>query len=164
MSNYATINLVNELSRVPGVGNVNVLGVGQYSMRVWMDPQKLFTYELTPNDVINVIQGQSQSVTAGQVGTPPAAKGQDFQYTVDIQGQLSRSGPVRATSSSSRRKANGGRILRVKDIARVELGAQTYAQNFKIDGKPAAGMAIYQLPDANALQVGQRVGTTRWRS
>src|SRR4029079_19607530 len=88
MSNYATINLVNELSRVPGVGNVNVLGVGQYSMRVWMDPQKLFTSQLTPNDVIQVIQGQRQAVTAGQVGTPPAAKGQDFQYTIYIQGQL----------------------------------------------------------------------------
>jgi len=157
MSNYATINLVNELSRVPGVGNVNVLGVGQYSMRVWMDPQKLFTYQLTPNDVIQVIQGQSQSVTAGHVGTPPAAKGQDFQYTIYIQGQLTDPAQFENIIVKSA-NANGGRILRVKDVARVELGAQTYAQNFRIDGKPAAGMAIYQLPDANALAVEQAVG------
>ena len=79
MSNYATINLVNELARVPGVGNVTVLGAGQYSMRIWMDPQKLYAYGLTPADVIQVVQSQSQSVTAGQVGTPPAAEGQNFQ-------------------------------------------------------------------------------------
>ena len=156
MSNYATINLVNPLSRVPGVGNVNVLGVGQYSMRVWMDPQKLYTYQLTPNDVINVIQGQSQSVTAGQVGAPPAAKGQDFQYTVYIQGQLTDPAQFENIIVKSA-NANGGRILRVKDIGRVELGAQTYAQTIKIDGKPSTGMAIYQLPDANSLAVEQAV-------
>jgi HAE1 family hydrophobic/amphiphilic exporter-1 len=159
MSNYATINLVNPLSRVPGVGNVNVLGVGQYSMRVWMDPQKLYTYQLTPNDVINVIQGQSQSVTAGQVGAPPAAKGQDFQYTVYIQGQLTDPAQFENIIVKSA-NANGGRILRVKDIGRVELGAQTYAQTIKIDGKPSTGMAIYQLPDANSLQVEQAVHKT----
>jgi HAE1 family hydrophobic/amphiphilic exporter-1 len=156
MSNYATINLVNELSRVPGVGNVNVLGVGQYSMRIWMDPQKLFTYQLAPNDVIQVVKGQSQSVTAGQVGTPPAAKGQDFQYTVAIQGQLAEPGQFENIIVKSE-NANGGRILRLKDVARIELGAQTYSQDFKIDGKPASGMAIYQLPDANALDVANRV-------
>ncbi len=152
MSNYATINLVNELARVPGVGNVNVLGVGQYSMRVWMDPQKLYTYQLTPKDVIGVIQSQNQSVTAGQVGTPPAAKGQDFQYTLNIQGQLTDPAQFENIVVKAQ-SADGGRILRVKDVARVELGAQTYAQDFRIDNKPAAGMAIYQLPGANALAV-----------
>src|SRR5258708_318847 len=156
MSNYATINLVNELARVPGVGNVNVLGVGQYSMRIWMDPQKLFTYQLAPNDVIQVVKGQSQSVTAGQVGTPPATKGQDFQYTVDIQGQLAEPAQFENIIVKSQNE-NGGRILRLKDVARVELGAQTYSQNFKIDGNPSAGMAIYQLPEANALDVANRV-------
>jgi HAE1 family hydrophobic/amphiphilic exporter-1 len=137
MSNYATINLVNELSRVPGVGNVNVLGVGQYSMRVWMDPQKLYAYQLTPKDVINVIQSQNQSVTAGQVGTPPASKGQDFQYTLNIQGQLTDPAQFENIVVKSQ-NVDGGRILRVKDVARVELGAQTYAQDFRIDNKPAS--------------------------
>src|SRR5229473_523214 len=156
LSNYATINLVNELSRLPGVGNVNVLGVGQYSMRVWLDPQKLYTYGLTPSAVSRVIQEQSQPVTAGQVGTPPAPKDQDFQFTVDIQGRLSTPeefGNIIVKTA----QGNGGRILRLKDIGRVELGAQTYAQTSKLNGKPNASIAIYQLPEANALDVATRV-------
>ncbi|MBS0221282.1 MAG: multidrug efflux RND transporter permease subunit [Proteobacteria bacterium] len=156
MSNYATINLVNELARVPGVGNVTVLGAGQYSMRIWMDPQKLYSYGLIPSDIVQVVQSQNQSVTAGQVGTPPAAKGQNFQYTVDIEGRLAdpaQFGNIIVKSASG----NGGRILRLKDVARVELGAQTYAQNFRLDGKPGAGIAIYQAPGANALQVATAV-------
>jgi HAE1 family hydrophobic/amphiphilic exporter-1 len=156
LSNYATINLVNELARVPGVGNVNVLGVGKYSMRIWMDPQKLYSFGLTASDVVQVIQSQSQSVTAGQVGTPPAGRDQSFQYTVDIQGQLddpSQFGDIIVKSMPG----NGGRIVRLKDVARIELGAQTYAQDFKVDGKPAAGLAIYQTPEANALGVATAV-------
>ncbi|MEA2804887.1 MAG: hypothetical protein QOE49_4982, partial [Rhodospirillaceae bacterium] len=156
LSNFATINLVNELARLPGVGNVNVLGVGQYSMRVWLDPQKLYTYGLTPSEVTRVIQEQSQPVTAGQVGTPPAPKGQDFQFTVDIQGRLSTPGEF-ANIIVKTAQGNGGRILRLKDIGRVELGAQTYAQTSKLNGKPNASIAIYQLPEANALDVATRV-------
>jgi len=156
LSNYATINLVNELSRVPGVGNVNVLGVGKYSMRIWLDPQKLYSYGLTTSDVINMIQSQSQSVTAGQVGTPPAGKDQSFQYTVDIQGQLDDPNQF-ANIIVKSMPGNGGRIVRLKDVGRIELGAQTYAQDFKVDGKPAAGLAIYQTPAANALGVATAV-------
>ncbi|HST75550.1 MAG TPA: efflux RND transporter permease subunit, partial [Acetobacteraceae bacterium] len=86
MSNYASINLVNELARLPGVGNVTVFGVGQYAMRIWMDPKKLFSYGLVPQDVIDAVKQQNQQVAAGQVGIPPVAAGQDFQYTVDLQG------------------------------------------------------------------------------
>jgi HAE1 family hydrophobic/amphiphilic exporter-1 len=156
LSNFATINLVNELSRLPGVGNVNVLGVGVYSMRVWLDPQKLYTYGLTPSAVSRVIQEQSQPVTAGQVGTPPAPKDQDFQFTVDIQGRLSTPeefGNIIVKTA----QGNGGRILRLKDIGRVELGAQTYSQTSKLNGKPNASIAIYQLPEANALNVANGV-------
>ena len=156
LSNYATINLVNELSRLPGVGNVNVLGVGQYSMRVWLDPEKLYTYGLTPQDVSNVIQQQSQDVSAGQVGMPPAPKGLDFQYTIDVVGRLST--PEEFSNIIVKAdQGNGGRIVRVKDIGRVELGAQTYAQTSQINGKPNSGIAIYQLPDANALDVANSV-------
>ena len=156
MGNYATINLVNELARVPGVGNVSVLGVGQYAMRIWMDPQRLYSYGLTPADVIQVVQAQSQSVTAGQVGTPPAVKGQDFQYTVDIEGRLADPAQFANIVVKSDNR-NGGRILRLKDVARIELGAQSYAQDVKLDGKPAAAIAIYQTPEANALQVATAV-------
>jgi hydrophobic/amphiphilic exporter-1 (mainly G- bacteria), HAE1 family len=152
LSNYATITLVPELSRVPGVGNVGVFGVGQYSMRIWLDPQQLYSRGLTPTDVINVIQQQSQQVTAGQIGTPPTPAGQDFQYTVNVEGRLTdpaEFGNIIVKVDS----ANGGQITRVKDIARVELGAQTYSIAFALNGKPAAGLAIYQLPQANALNV-----------
>ena len=156
LSNYATINLVNELARIPGVGNVNVLGVGTYSMRIWLDPMKLYTFGLTPNDVMKVVQSQSQPVTAGQAGMPPAPKDQSFQYTVDIQGQLNAPQQF-ADIVVKAQNADGGRIVRLKDVARVELGAQTYALDFNVNGKPAAGLAIYQLPEANALAVAAAV-------
>ncbi len=152
LSNYATINLVNELARLPGVGNVTVFGVGQYSMRIWLDPQKLQARALTAQDVINVVQAQSQEVAAGQVGTPPAPENQGFQYTVRVAGRFDSvdqfSNIIVKTSS-----ANGGQITRLRDVARVELGAQTYSQAFKLNGQQAAGIAIFQSADANALDV-----------
>jgi HAE1 family hydrophobic/amphiphilic exporter-1 len=156
MWNYATINLVNELARLPGVGNVTVMGAGQYSMRIWMDPQKLYSFGLVPQDVINAVQQQSQEVTAGQVGMPPAPKDQQFQYTIDI---LSRfNDPTQFGDIVIKdQTAEGGRLVRIKDIGRIEMGAQTYSQDFKLDGKPAAGIAIYQTPDANSLKVAAAV-------
>jgi hydrophobic/amphiphilic exporter-1 (mainly G- bacteria), HAE1 family len=156
LSNYATINLVNELARLPGVGNVTVFGVGQYSMRIWLDPQRLQARGLTPQDVINVVQQQSQEVAAGQVGTPPAPADQGFQYTVRVAGRFDSvdqfAGIIVKTDS-----ANGGQITRLRDVARVELGAQTYSQAFNLNGKQAAGIAIYQSADANALDVAGEV-------
>jgi hydrophobic/amphiphilic exporter-1 (mainly G- bacteria), HAE1 family len=156
LSNYATINLVNELARLPGVGNVNVFGVGQYSMRIWMDPQRLFARGLTAQDVINVIKQQSQEVAAGQVGMPPAPRGQNFQYTVDVLGRFTNVDQF-ANIIVKTDSANGGQVTRVKDVARVELGAQTYSQAFTLNGRQAAGIAIYQSLDANALDVAHRV-------
>jgi len=156
LSNYATINLLNEIARLPGVGNVNIFGVGQYSMRIWLDPQKLYARGLVPNDVIQVIQQQSQQVTAGQIGTPPAAQGQEFQYTVNLSGRLSDPAEF-ADIIVKTDPSQGGRITRLRDVARVELGAQTYSQTFQLDGRPATGIAIFQLPDANALDVAARV-------
>ncbi|MET0869051.1 MAG: efflux RND transporter permease subunit, partial [Pseudorhodoplanes sp.] len=122
LANYGTISLRDELSRVDGVGNVTVFGAGQYSMRVWLDPDKLYVRQLTPQDVIKALQSQSQQVTAGQVGMPPAPAGQDFQITVDIAGRLSEvseyENVVVKTGSGT-----GGELVRVKDVGRVELGA-----------------------------------------
>jgi HAE1 family hydrophobic/amphiphilic exporter-1 len=156
LSNYATISMADELARVPGVGNVVIFGVGQYAMRVWLNPDALRNRGLTPADVIGAIQQQSQQVTGGQVGTPPAPESQDFQYTVNVEGRLAD--PAQFGSIIVKvNGANGGEITRVRDVARVELGAQTYAQSFALDGKPAAGIAIFQLPTANALNVATRV-------
>jgi hydrophobic/amphiphilic exporter-1 (mainly G- bacteria), HAE1 family len=152
LSNYATISLVPELSRVPGVGNVGVFGVGQYSMRIWLDPETLHARGLGPQDVMKAIQQQSQQVTSGQVGAPPAPEGQNFQYTVNVEGRLTDPAEF-ANIIVKVDSANGGQITRVKDVGRVELGAQTYSQSSRLNGKPAAGVAIYQLPTANALNV-----------
>jgi HAE1 family hydrophobic/amphiphilic exporter-1 len=156
LSNYATINLVSELERLPGVGNVVVFGVGQYSMRIWVDPQKLFSVGLTAQDIIDVIKGQSQEVVAGQIGAPPAPSSQNFQYTINVLGRFTDVSQFENIIVKSDSK-NGGQITRIKDIGRVELGAQTYSQAFTLDGKAAAGIAIYQSLDANALDVADRV-------
>ena len=156
MSNYATINLINELARLPGVGSVKVFGAGTYSMRIWMDPQKLYAFGLVPKDVIDAIREQSQNVAAGQVGMPPAPKDQQFQYTVDIQSRLNDPGQFGDIIVKDQ-TAQGGRLIRVSDIGRIELGSQTYAQDFRLNGKPAAGIGIYQTPEANSLQVGKAV-------
>jgi HAE1 family hydrophobic/amphiphilic exporter-1 len=157
LANYGTISLRDELSRVSGVGNVTVFGAGQYSMRVWLDPDKLYVRQLTPQDVIGALQGQSQQVTAGQVGMPPAPQGQSFQLTVDVSGRLSEVAEFENVVVKTGTGA-GGDLVRVKDVGRVELGAQTYSQIFTQDGQPAAALGIFQTPGANALQVRQAVG------
>jgi HAE1 family hydrophobic/amphiphilic exporter-1 len=159
MSNYATINLVDVLARLPGVGAVKVFGSGTYSMRIWMDPEKLQSFGLQPKDVIDAIRQQNQNIAAGQVGMPPAPPETQFQYTVDVQSRLNEPdqfGSIVVKDQTSQ----GGRLVHLRDIARVELGAQTYSQDFRVDGKPAAGIAIYQTPEANSLQVGKEVKAT----
>jgi hydrophobic/amphiphilic exporter-1 (mainly G- bacteria), HAE1 family len=154
LANYATINLRDELSRLPGIGNVNVFGAGQYSMRVWLDPQKLKARSLNAQDVVQALQQQSVEVTAGQVGMPPTPPGVDFQYTIDVQGRLTDADQF---ANVIVKTGDNGEITRVRDVGRVELGAQTYSQTFTLSGQQAAGIGIYQLPGANALQVEQAV-------
>jgi len=153
LSNYATLNLLNELARIPGVGNVNVFGVGQYAMRIWLDPRLLNQRGLTPQDVVQAIQQQSQQVAGGQIGAPPAPAGTDFQYTVSVAGRLADPAQFGAIIV----KSQNGAITRIRDVGRVELGAQTYSQVFRVNGAPAAGLAIFLTPDANALDVAARV-------
>jgi hydrophobic/amphiphilic exporter-1 (mainly G- bacteria), HAE1 family len=154
LANYATINLKDELARLPGVGNVNVFGAGQYSMRIWLDPEKLKARSLNAQDVVQSLQQQSQEVAAGQVGMPPTPPGVDFQLTIQLQGRLE---DVSQFQDVIVKTGNNGEITRLRDVGRVELGAQTYSQNFKLDSKQAAGIGVYQSPGANALQVEQAV-------
>ena len=156
LANYATINLKDELARLPGVGNVNVFGAGQYSMRVWLDPDKLKARSLDAQDVVAALQQQSQQVTAGQVGIPPTPPGVNFQYTIEVLGRLS---DVAQFENVVVKTGSNGQITRLRDVARVELGAQTYSQFFTLDGKQAAGIGIYQSPGANALEVEHAVKT-----
>src|ERR1700691_1597794 len=150
LANYATINLRDELARLPGVGNVNVFGAGQYSMRIWLDPDKLKARSLNAQDVVQALQQQSQQVTAGQVGMPPTPPGVDFQYSIVLQGRLADVGEF---ANVIVKTGDNGDITRLSDVGRVELGAQTYGQYFSLDGKQAAGIGIYQSPGANALDV-----------
>ena len=156
LSNYATINLVDELARVDGVGNVSVFGAGQYAMRLWLDPQKMQVRKLVPADVINAVNLQSRSTGAGQLGLPPVPAGQTFQYTINVPSKLDDVTQfediiIKADTDGT------GRITRLRDVATVELGAQQYSQTFKLNGQPSAGVAVFQLPEANALDVAKRV-------
>src|SRR6201747_2720279 len=150
LSNYATINIKDELARLPGVGNVTVFGAGQYSMRVWLDPNKLQVRGLMPQDVIQAIQQQSQQVTAGQVGAPPTPAGQAFQYTLNVNGRLDDKSQFEDIIVKT---GNNGDVTRVRDVGWVELGAQTYSQIFSLNNKPATGIGVFQSPGANALEV-----------
>jgi hydrophobic/amphiphilic exporter-1 (mainly G- bacteria), HAE1 family len=154
LSNYATINLKDELARLPGVGNVTVFGAGQYSMRIWLDPNKLQVRGLMPQDVIQSIQQQSQQVAAGQVGSPPTPPGQAFQYTLNVNGRLDD--PAEFEDIIVKTGSNGD-VTRVRDVGWVELGAQTYSQTFSLNNQPAAGIGVFQSPGANALQVEKAV-------
>lgn len=154
LSNYATISLKDEIARLPGVGNVGVFGAGQYSMRVWLDPDKMRARGLTTQDVIQALQQQSEQVTAGQVGMPPAPENQSFQYTIDVSSRLDDPDQFAAVIVKT---GTAGDMTRVRDVGRVELGAQTYGQFFSLDGQQAAGLAIFQTPGANALDVATAV-------
>jgi hydrophobic/amphiphilic exporter-1 (mainly G- bacteria), HAE1 family len=154
LSNYATINIRDELSRLPGVGNVTVFGAGQYSMRVWLDPNKLQVRNLMPQDVINAIQQQSQQVTAGQIGMPPTSSGQTFQYTLNVSGRLDDKDEFEDIIVKT---GTSGDVTRVRDVGWVELGAQTYSQMFSLNNRPATGIGVFQSPGANALEVERAV-------
>ncbi|MER2268806.1 efflux RND transporter permease subunit [Methylobacterium oxalidis] len=156
LANYGVINLQSELARLPGVGSVTVFGAGQYAMRIWLDPDLVQARGLTPDTVISLVQQQSQEVTAGAVGMPPAPRGQDFQYTINVNGRLDNA-PDFENIVLKADAQDGGRITRLRDVGRVELGAQTYSQSFTLNGQPAAGIGIYQLPEANAISVAGEV-------
>src|SRR5262245_7729309 len=154
LANYATIKLRDEIARLPGVGSVLVFGAGQYSMRVWLDPHKMQARGLVPQDIVQALQQQSEQVTAGQIGMPPVPAGQTFQYTVNVAGKLSDAAEFAEVIVKT---GHAGEVTRLRDVARVELGSQSYGQVFTLDGKPAAGLAIFQAPGANALEVGTEV-------
>ena len=135
------------------MGDVTVFGIGQYSMRIWLDPEQMLQRSLMPSDVIAAVQQQNAYVAAGQIAAPPVPAGESFQLTIDVGGNLSRAEEFEAIIV----KNSGGQITRLRDVGRVELGAQTYGQFFKMNDRVAGGIAIYQLPEANALDTAARV-------
>ncbi len=154
LSNYATLRIRDELARLEGVGDVLVFGAGNYSMRVWLDPDKLKARGLTTNDVVDAIREQNVQVAAGQIGQPPVPADQSFQYTINTLGRLS---DVAQFEDIIIKTGEGTRITRVSDVARVELGSATYDVSSRYNGKPSAALAVFQLPGANALDVSRRI-------
>jgi HAE1 family hydrophobic/amphiphilic exporter-1 len=147
LTNYAYINYVDELSRVPGVGRVQVFG-GQYAMRIWVKPDKLAKLGVTVPQIISAVSAQNNVNPVGQVGGEPAPKGQEFTYTARAQGRLVT--PEEFDQIVVRSNPDGS-TLRLKDVARTELGAQTYSFDVRTESKPAAAIGIYQLPGSNAM-------------
>jgi len=149
LANYAYINLNDQLTRVPGIGNVQVFGAGQYAMRVWVKPDQLAKLGITVPEIVSAIQAQNTVNPAGQIGGAPIPAGQEYTYTVRAQGRLTS--PEEFGNVILRELPDGG-IVRVKDVARPELGSQDYSVTGRLNGKPSAIMAVYQLPGTNAVQ------------
>src|SRR5882672_3212301 len=149
LSNYAYINLSDQLTRLYGIGSVQIFGAGQYAMRLWVKPDQLAKLAITVPEIVSAIQSQNTVNPAGQVGSEPAAKGQEFTYSVRARGRLSS--PEEFGEIVVRETPLGG-VVRLKDVARVELGAQNYSVLGRLNGKPGAIIAAYQLPGSNAVQ------------
>ncbi|SIO00292.1 multidrug efflux pump [Singulisphaera sp. GP187] len=154
LSNYATIQLRDELARLEGVGDITYLGQRDYSMRVWLDPGKMSFRNLTSSDVTRAIEQQNAQVAAGQIGQPPVPTGQVFQYTMSTLGRLTDADQF---ADMILKTDAEGRIVRLKDVARIELGAQGYDQSCTLDGKPSVALSIYQRPGSNALETARLV-------
>src|SRR5438552_1617329 len=154
LSNYATIQLRDELSRLAGVGDITYLGQRDYSMRLWLDPEKMSARKITAGDVVTAIEQQNIQVAAGQIGQPPVPSGQIFQFTMTTLGRLA---DPEQFADMILKSDSEGRVLRLRDVARLELGALGYDQTCTLDGRPSVALSVYQLPGSNALDVAGRV-------
>ena len=157
LSNYATIQLRDELARLAGVGDITLLGQRDYSMRVWIDPAKMAALNVASADISRAINEQNIEVAAGQVGQPPVPKGQIFQYSITTLGRLKN--PDEFAEMVIKYDSDTGRIVRMKDVARTELGSLSYDQICTLNGKPSIALSIYQLPGGNALETATLVRT-----
>jgi HAE1 family hydrophobic/amphiphilic exporter-1 len=154
ISNYTTTRIKDVLARIPGMSEVTIMGAKDFSMRIWLDPIKLKSRGLTTLDVIDALREQNVQVAAGQIGGPPSPKDQPFEYSITTLGRLES---VEQFENVIVKTGEQGRIVRIKNIARVELGAQAYQWYGQLDGSPSIIVAVYQLPDANALEVANGV-------
>ncbi|HET8697815.1 MAG TPA: efflux RND transporter permease subunit, partial [Gammaproteobacteria bacterium] len=154
LANYANLHVRDELARIEGVGEARVFGAGEYAMRIWLDPEKVAALNLTASDVVRKIREQNVQVAAGQLGAPPDANAADFQLLIDTQGRLV---DEEEFGNIVVKAGDHGQITRLRDIARVELGANTYALRSLLDNEEAAAIPIYQLPGSNAIQISDGV-------
>ncbi|HSU54808.1 MAG TPA: efflux RND transporter permease subunit [Candidatus Dormibacteraeota bacterium] len=154
IDNYSYLQVKDALARLPGIGNVTIFGARDYSMRVWLDPDKVASRGLTANDVVNAIREQNAQVAAGVIGAPPMSTGVPFQFTVNAQGRLvteEQFGDIVVKSSSE------GEVTRVRDVARIELAARDYSMDSKLNGQPNSSIGIFQLPGSNSIETSDAV-------
>src|SRR5580765_2306053 len=157
LSNYTTININDAIARIPGVGQINLFGGSDYAMRIWLRPDRIGRLGLTVPDIANAISSQNQLTPAGQIGGPPAAPGTEFTYTVRTQGRLL---DEKEFENIILRTLPDGSEVRLKDVARIELGTMVYNAVGRHDGKPAAVIAVFQIPGTNAVEVATNIKTT----
>ena len=160
LSNFATIQIKDELGRLDGVAAVTYMGQRDYSMRAWLNPDKLASLNLSASDIVNAINAQNVQVAAGAIGQEPIGSGQDFQLTINTLGRLidvDQFGAIVVKASGVEGDSQASGIVRLRDVARIELGAQQYDQSCSLDGKPSVALSIYQLPGSNALKTAQGV-------
>ncbi|MCJ8143603.1 efflux RND transporter permease subunit [Ancylobacter sp. A5.8] len=157
LRNYAVLNVKDRLARIGGVGQIDIFGAGDYSMRVWLDPQKIAEHGLSAGDVANEIRAQNVQAAAGIVGASPAAEGVDLQLSVNAQGRLETEeefGDIVVKTGAD------GQVVRLRDVARIELGAADYALRSLLDNKQAVGIGVFQAPGSNALEIAENVRAT----
>lgn len=156
LSNYAHLNVKDELARIEGVGDVQLFGAGEYSMRVWLDPEKVAALGLNPSDIVNAIREQNQQAAAGSLGAQPTGSN-DFQLLINVQGRLTSEEEF---GNIIVKVGDNGQISRLSDVARVELGADFYALRSLLNNKPAVALPIFQAPGSNAIQISDNVRAT----
>ncbi|SFI40303.1 multidrug efflux pump [Pseudomonas guineae] len=154
LSNYAALNVKDELARLDGVGDVQLFGLGNYSLRVWLDPNKVASRNLTASDVVNAIREQNRQVAAGSLGAPPSDAGNSFQLSINTQGRLVSEEEF---ENIIIRAGDNGEITRLKDIARIELGSSQYALRSLLNNKPAVAIPVFQRPGSNAIEISDAV-------
>ncbi|HMI73683.1 MAG TPA: efflux RND transporter permease subunit, partial [Steroidobacteraceae bacterium] len=154
LSNYALLRVKDELARLDGVGDVQVFGAGQFSMRVWLDPEKVASRGLTADDVVKAIREQNIQVAAGQLGAPPLPSATEFQVAINAKGRLTSEEDFRSIIVKA---GAAGQVTRLKDVARIELGADTYALRSLLDNKAAAAIPIFQRPGSNSIAISELV-------
>jgi len=155
MSNYATLQLKDQIARLPGVGDITIFGVRDYAMRLWLDPSKLASRNMTVGDIINSVREQNVQVAAGVIGGPPLPSGTtQFQYTMNVEGRLTDPNQF---DDMVVNVGNDGRITRLRDVGRVELAASDYSTAMTFDGRPAVAIAVFQLPGTNAIQTANAI-------
>lgn len=157
LSNYVNINILDEIRRIPGVGKADNMGEKKYAMRIWLNPDKIKALDLTPNDIIDAIKSQNKQASVGKIGGTPTNKDQQFEYVLNAEGRLSQ---AKEFGEIVIKYKEDGSLVYLRDVARVELGAENYDLNVVLNGEPTGLIAVYQLPGSNALTIREEVGKT----